>query len=177
MPPNLIFWGVFLLAFVFIILLPYTYQKRRTKKFEHYAQQRGFSFTTDGSDLIPRDLDKFYASGNRAVSQRWYRNVIYGELHGVRFFAFEYRYRIKQTWNRNTTTSKPQTLILFVNPSINFPHFDYCLNILLSWIILFLAINFLQSRMINNLVRCIYCKASRKPLSAICLMSESGRIS
>jgi hypothetical protein len=123
MSPNLIFWGVFLLAFVLLILLPHTYQKRRIKKFEHFAQQRGFSFTADGSDLVPRDLDKFYASGNRAVSQRWYRNVIYGELHGARFFAFEYRYRIKQTWNRRTAISKPQTLILFVNPSINFSHF------------------------------------------------------
>lgn len=111
----------FLLVFAMLILPPFIYHNFRAIKFKRYAQEKGFSFAVE--KILSDDVGQFYITGSRSVSQRQYRNVIYGKISGANFFIFEYRYRLRTKPTRWVPVSRPQTIILFVDTSINFPHF------------------------------------------------------
>jgi hypothetical protein len=115
MAANLIWSGSLLLIFVALIFVPYLYQRNKTEKRENYAQRKGLSFDPYGYRVLPKNLNQFYLWGKRYVS---HRNVVYGELRGHQIFLFD----VLQL-SRNNGNPKTQTVVLFVNPSINLPHF------------------------------------------------------
>ena len=113
--------------FVLYIALSYYLEKKRTKQFRTFAEERQLSFVETADLAAINDLTEFhlFSKEQHAV---YIRNIVQGQLDNVyiRLFDYEYAYGKFRRWGRRTSDSLPtikQTVLLMASDQIYLPHF------------------------------------------------------